>query len=166
MIYWPVQCSHQTCIAESASQNTIYSSSCVHGWPSTQPGTCTQPCPIVHSAVHPLFTQLCPGRTMSTAVCIYGAGLCANSPAVYRVTCGVVNSVVTDDLGNRSGHLRLTINMVTHESLFGNGIIDESSLNMNFNHTDMDNIHNHPTYVLSWNDEGNKDCLQYHLRIF
>ena len=86
---------------------------------------------------------------MSTAVCIYGAGLCANSPAVYRVTCGVVNSVVTDDLGNRSGHLRLTINMVTHESLFGNGIIDESSLNMNFNHTDMDNIHNHPTYVLS-----------------
>ena len=41
-----------------------------HGWPSTQPGTCTQPCP--------LFTQPCPGRTMSTAVCIYVAGLCAS----------------------------------------------------------------------------------------
>ena len=23
----------------------------LHGWPSTQPGTCTQPCPIVHTAV-------------------------------------------------------------------------------------------------------------------
>ena len=23
----------------------------MHGWPSTQPGTCTQPCPIVHTAV-------------------------------------------------------------------------------------------------------------------
>ena len=38
-----------------------------HGWPSTQPGTCTQPCP---------------GRTASTAVCIYVAGLCASCPAV------------------------------------------------------------------------------------
>ena len=55
----------------------------LHGWPSTQPGTCTQPCPIVHTAVPPLFTQPCPGRTMSTAVCIYVAGLCANCPAVY-----------------------------------------------------------------------------------
>ena len=54
----------------------------IHGWPSTQPGTCTQPCPIVHTAVHPLFTQPCPGRTMSTAVCIYVAGLCASCPAV------------------------------------------------------------------------------------
>ena len=53
-----------------------------HGWPSTQPGTCTQPCPIVHTAVPPLFTQPCPGRTMSTAVCIYVAGLCASCPAV------------------------------------------------------------------------------------
>ena len=53
-----------------------------HGWPSTQPGTCTQPCPIVHTAVHPLFTQPCPGRTMSTAVCIYVAGLCASCPAM------------------------------------------------------------------------------------
>ena len=53
-----------------------------HGWPSTQPGTCTQPCPIVHTAVLPLFTQPCPGRTMSTAVCIYVAGLCASCPAV------------------------------------------------------------------------------------
>ena len=53
-----------------------------HGWPSTQPGTCTQPCPIVHTAVAPLFTQPCPGRTMSTAVCIYVAGLCASCPAV------------------------------------------------------------------------------------
>ena len=44
-----------------------------HGWPSTQPGTCTQPCPIVHTAVPPLFTQSCPGRTMSTVVCIYVA---------------------------------------------------------------------------------------------
>ena len=34
----------------------------------TQPGTCTQPCPIVHTAVHPLFTQPCPDRTMSTIV--------------------------------------------------------------------------------------------------
>ena len=54
----------------------------IHGWPSTQPGTCTQPCPIVHTAVPPLFTQPCPGRTMSTAVCIYVAGLCASCPAV------------------------------------------------------------------------------------
>ena len=53
-----------------------------HGWPSTQPGTCTQQCPIVHTAVPPLFTQSCPGRTMSTAVCIYVAGLCASCPAV------------------------------------------------------------------------------------
>ena len=53
-----------------------------HGWPSTQPGTCTQPCPIVHTAVLPLFTQPCPGRTMSTAVCIYVARLCASCPAV------------------------------------------------------------------------------------
>ena len=53
-----------------------------HGWPSTQPGTCTQPYPIVHTAVPPLFTQPCPGRTMSTAVCIYVAGLCASCPAV------------------------------------------------------------------------------------
>ena len=53
-----------------------------HGWPSTQPGTCTQPCPIVDTAVPPLFTQPCPGRTMSTAVCIYVAGLCASCPAV------------------------------------------------------------------------------------
>ena len=53
-----------------------------HGWPSTQPGTSTQPCPIVHTAVPPLFTQPCPGRTMSTAVCIYVAGLCASCPAV------------------------------------------------------------------------------------
>ena len=53
-----------------------------HGWPSTQPGTCTQPCPIVHTAVPPLFTQPCAGRTMSTAVCIYVAGLCASCPAV------------------------------------------------------------------------------------
>ena len=49
-------------------------------------GTCTQPCPIVHTAVPPLFTQPCPGRTMSTAVCIYVAGLCASCPAVLRVT--------------------------------------------------------------------------------
>ena len=54
----------------------------LHGWPSTQPGTCTQPCPIVHTAVPPLFTQPCPGRTMSTAMCIYVAGLCAGCPAV------------------------------------------------------------------------------------
>ena len=54
----------------------------VHGWPSTQPGTCTQPCSIVHTAVHPLFTQPCPARTMGTAVCIYVAGLCASCPAV------------------------------------------------------------------------------------
>ena len=53
-----------------------------HGWPSTQPGTCTQPWPIVHTAVPPLFTQPCPGRTMSTAVCIYVAGLCASCLAV------------------------------------------------------------------------------------
>ena len=53
-----------------------------HGWPSTQSGTCTQPCPIVHTAVPPLFTQPCSGRTMSTAVCIYVAGLCASCPAV------------------------------------------------------------------------------------
>ena len=53
-----------------------------HGWPSTQPGTCTQPRPIVHTAVPPLFTQPCPGRTMSRAVCIYVAGLCASCPAV------------------------------------------------------------------------------------
>ena len=53
-----------------------------HGWPSTQPGTCTQPCPIVDTAVLPLFTQPCPGRTMSTALCIYVARLCASCPAV------------------------------------------------------------------------------------
>ena len=53
-----------------------------HGWPSTQPGTCTQPCPIVHTAVPPLFTQPCLGKTMSTTVCIYVAGLCASCPAV------------------------------------------------------------------------------------
>ena len=57
-----------------------------HGWPSTQPGTCTQPCPIVHTAVPPLFTQPCRGRTMSTAVCItlqgcvQAARLCRGSP--------------------------------------------------------------------------------------
>ena len=45
-------------------------------------GHCTQPCPIVHTAVPPLFTQPCPGRTMSTAVCIYVARLCASCPAV------------------------------------------------------------------------------------
>ena len=54
----------------------------LHGWPSTQPGTCTQPCLIVHTVVLPLFTQPCPGRTMSTAVCIYVARLCASCPAV------------------------------------------------------------------------------------
>ena len=43
----------------------------MHGWPITQPGTCTQPCPIVHTAVPPLFTQPCPGRTMPTALCVY-----------------------------------------------------------------------------------------------
>ena len=53
-----------------------------HGWPSTQPGTCTQPCLIVHTAVPPLFTQPCPWRTMSTAVCIYVAGLCVSCPSV------------------------------------------------------------------------------------
>ena len=42
--------------------------------------------PIVHTAVPPLFTQPCPARTMSTAVCIYVAGLCASCPAVLRVT--------------------------------------------------------------------------------
>ena len=47
-----------------------------HGWPSTQPGTCTQPCPIVHTAVPPLFTQPCPGRTMSTAVCLRCRAVC------------------------------------------------------------------------------------------
>ena len=30
----------------------------------------------------PLFTQPCPGRTMSTTVCVYVAGLCASCPAV------------------------------------------------------------------------------------
>ena len=53
-----------------------------HGWPSAQPGACTQPCPIVDTAVPPLFTQPCHGRKMSTAVCIYVAGLCASCPAV------------------------------------------------------------------------------------
>ena len=53
-----------------------------HGWPSTQPGTCTQSCPIVDTAVPTLFTQPCPGRTMSTAVCIYIARLCASCPVV------------------------------------------------------------------------------------
>ena len=36
---------------------------------------------LAHSRA-PLFTQPCPGRTMSTAVCIYVAGLCASFPAV------------------------------------------------------------------------------------
>ena len=36
---------------------------------------------LAHSRA-PLFTQPCPGRTMSTAVCIYVAGLCASCPAV------------------------------------------------------------------------------------
>ena len=53
-----------------------------NGWPSTQPGSCTQPCPIVDTSVPPLFTQPCPGRTMSTAVCIYVVGPCASCPAV------------------------------------------------------------------------------------
>ena len=66
-----------------SSQWHIMCTACYpHGWPSTQPGTFTQPCPIVDTAVPPLFTQPCPGRTMSTAVCIYVAGLCANCPAV------------------------------------------------------------------------------------
>ena len=40
----------------------------------------------LYTAVPPLFTQPCPGRTMSTAVCIYVAGLCANCPAGQGVT--------------------------------------------------------------------------------
>ena len=36
---------------------------------------------LAHSRA-PLFTQPCPRRTMSTAVCIYVAGLCASCPAV------------------------------------------------------------------------------------
>ena len=70
-------------VSEASLMGQVIKSSRVyHGWPSTQPGTCTQPCPIVHTAVPPLFTQPCPGRTMSTAVCIYVAGLCASCPAV------------------------------------------------------------------------------------
>ena len=42
----------------------------------------TQPCPIVDTAVPSLFTQPCHRRTMSTAVCIYVAGLCAHCLAV------------------------------------------------------------------------------------
>ena len=45
-------------------------------------GTCTQLWPIVDTAVPPFLTQPCPGRTMSTTVCIYDAGLCASCPAV------------------------------------------------------------------------------------
>ena len=40
-----------------------------HGWPSTQPGTCTQPCPTVHTAVPPLF-------------CVQAARLCRGSPVI------------------------------------------------------------------------------------
>ena len=67
------------CFLWSASEQKVEQT---HWWSSTQPGTCTQPCPIVHTAVLPLFTQPCPGRTMSTAVCIYVARLCASCPAV------------------------------------------------------------------------------------
>ena len=41
-----------------------------HGWPSTQPGTCTQPCLIVHTAVPPLFTQPCPGEQWAR-LCVF-----------------------------------------------------------------------------------------------
>ena len=66
----------------------------IHGWPSTQPGTCTQPCPIVHTAVPPLFTQPCPHCSHSRAPgeqwarlcvftlqgCVQAARLCRGSP--------------------------------------------------------------------------------------
>ena len=58
-----------------------------HGWPSTQPGTCTQPCPIVHTAVPPLFTQPCPGRTMSTAVYLRCRAVCKLSGCVEGHPC-------------------------------------------------------------------------------
>ena len=84
---WRIHTSHSGCVLHvyhKRDYKYIYliAINQIHGWPSTQPGTCTQPCPIVHTAVPPLFTQPCPGRTMNTAVCIYVAGLCASCPTV------------------------------------------------------------------------------------
>ena len=68
----PLQWRHNgAMVSQITSLTIVYSTVYSHGWPSTQPGTCTQPCTIVDTAVPPLFTQPCPGRTMSTAVCIY-----------------------------------------------------------------------------------------------
>ena len=41
-----------------------------HGWPSTQPGTCTQPCPIVHTAVPPIVHTAVP-RENNEHGCVY-----------------------------------------------------------------------------------------------
>ena len=71
-----------------------------HGWPSTQPGTCTQLCPIVHTAVPPLFTQPCPGEQWTRLCvftlqgCVQAARLCRGSPVV---TSQRRNNVINHD---------------------------------------------------------------------
>ena len=74
------------CLWATYSRVTLYTAGHLHTampycWQRRTP-LCTQPCPIVDKGVPPLCTQPCPWRTMSTAVCIYVAGLCASCPAV------------------------------------------------------------------------------------
>ena len=57
-----------------------------HGWPSTQPGTCTQPCPIVHTAVPHCSHSRAPGEQWARLCvftlqgCVQAARLCRGSP--------------------------------------------------------------------------------------
>ena len=61
-----------------------------HGWPSTQPGTCTQPCPIVHTAVPHCSHSRAPGEQWSRLCeftlqgCVQAARLCRGSPVINR----------------------------------------------------------------------------------
>ena len=53
---WRIHTSHSGCVLHvyhKRDYKYIYliAINQIHGWPSTQPGTCTQPCPIVHTAV-------------------------------------------------------------------------------------------------------------------
>ena len=61
-----------------------------HGWPSTQPGTCTQPCPIVHTTVPHCSHSRAPGEQWARLCvftlqgCVQAARLCRGSPVHMR----------------------------------------------------------------------------------
>ena len=98
---------------------SIYVTLYDHGWPSTQPGTCTQPCPI-------LLTQPCPHCSHSRAPgeqwallcvftlqgCVQAARLCRGSPVMICFITYLIKAVrilFIDELGVRQhrGHCGL-----------------------------------------------------------